>query len=108
VGETLKSALNTLAVVAPDWLLNIVERDWFDRYSQPVEESRLPRGTEARNEYAETIGRDGMKILEAIYDNSTTPLWLQKIPAIKNLRLTWIHQYWIDNGQLTAICDFMR
>jgi transposase len=69
---------------------------------------RLPRGTEARNEYAETIGRDGMKILEAIYDNSTTPLWLQKIPAIKNLRLTWIHQYWIDNGQLTAICDFMR
>ena len=40
--------------------------DWFDRYSQPVEESRLPRGTEARNQYAAKIGQDGMKILEAI------------------------------------------
>ncbi len=100
VGETLRAALNALAVVVPDWLSNIVEKDWFDRYSKPVEESRLPRGTEARNEYAETIGRDGMKILEAIYDNPTTALWLREIPTIENLRITWINQYWIDNGQL--------
>ena len=100
VGETLRAALNALAVVVPDWLSNIVEKDWFDRYSKPVEESRLPRGTEARNEYAETIGRDGMRILEAIYDNPTTPLWLREIPTIENLRITWINQYWIDNGQL--------
>ena len=100
VGETLRAALNALAVVAPDWLSDLVEGDWFDRYSKPVEESRLPRGTEARNEYAETIGRDGMKILEAIYDEPNTPLWLQKIPVIENLRRTWIHQYWVKDGQL--------
>ncbi len=73
--------------MAPDWLSNLVEQDWFDRYSKPVEESRLPKGTEARNEYAETIGRDGIRILEAIYDNPTTLLWLREIPAIENLRL---------------------
>ncbi len=84
--------------MAPDWLSNLIEQDWFDRYSKPVEESRLPKGTEARNEYAETIGRDGMRILEAIYDHPTTLLWLREIPAIENLRITWIHQYWIDNG----------
>ena len=100
VGETLRAALNALAVVAPDWLSNVVEKDWFDRYSKPVEESRLPKGTEARNDYAETIGRDGMRILEVIYDEPTTPLWLREIPAIETLRITWIQQYWIDNGQL--------
>ena len=43
-----------------------------------MEESRLPKGTEARNKYAETIGRDGMRILEAIYDHPTTQLWLRR------------------------------
>lgn len=100
VGETLRSALNVLAVVVPDWLSNVVALDWFDRYSKPVEEYRLPRGTEARNDYAVKIGRDGMKILESIYDDPTTPQWLKEIPAIETLRITWLHQYWIDNGQL--------
>jgi transposase len=100
VGETLRAALNALAVIHPDWLSNLVPPDWFDRYSKPVEESRLPRGTDARNQYAEIIGRDGMKILKAIYDESTTPQWLREIPAVETLRITWIHQYWIDNGQL--------
>jgi len=100
VGETLRSALNALAVAHPDWLSNVVTKDWFDRYSKPVEESRLPRGTEARNDYAAIIGRDGMKILEAIYDEPTTPQWLKEIPAIETLRIAWVHQYWIDNGQL--------
>ena len=36
VGETLRAALNALAVVASDWLSNIVTPDWFDRYSKPV------------------------------------------------------------------------
>ena len=74
--------------------------DWFDRYSKPVEESRLPRGTEARNDYAAKIGQDGMKILEAIYDNPTTPQWLRKMTALETLRIAWVHQYWIDRGQL--------
>ena len=65
-----------------------------------MEESRLPRGTEARTIMALTIGCDGMRILEGIYDNPTTPLWLREIPAIETLRITWIHQYWIDNGEL--------
>lgn len=100
VGETLRCALNALAIVFPNWLSNVVTPDWFERYSKPVEESRLPRGTEARNDYAVIIGQDGMKILEAIYDDPTTPQWLREIPAIETLRIAWIHQYWIDNGQL--------
>ena len=101
VGETLRCALNALAVVDPEWLSNLVTADWFDRYSKPVEESRLPRGTEARNQYAAKIGQDGMKILEAIYDEQTTPQWLREVPAIETLRIAWVHQYWINNSQLS-------
>ncbi|MBE9045883.1 IS1182 family transposase [Pleurocapsales cyanobacterium LEGE 10410] len=100
VGETLRAALNALAVAHPHWLSSVVTLDWFDRYSKPVEESRLPRGTEAQNVYAAIIGQDGMKILEAIYDDATTPQWLREIPIIETLRIAWVHQYWIDNGQL--------
>ncbi|HEY9770344.1 MAG TPA: hypothetical protein V6C71_17940 [Coleofasciculaceae cyanobacterium] len=100
LGKSLRSALNVLAVVVPDWLSNVVNKDWFDRYSKPVGESCLPRKTEARNKYAETIGRDGMKILEAIYDEPTTPQWLKEIPGIETLTIAWVPQYWIDNTQL--------
>ena len=87
VGETLRAALNALAVARPNWLSSVVTPDWFDRYSKPIEESRLPRGTEARNEYAATIGHDGMKILEAIYNQQATSQWLREIPAIETLRI---------------------
>ncbi|WP_069791842.1 IS1182 family transposase (plasmid) [Cyanobacterium sp. IPPAS B-1200] len=100
VGETLRAALNALAVVAPDWLSSVIEDDWFERYSKPVEDSRLPKGTEARNLMAETIGRDGLKILEELYDHPDSPRWLREVPAVETLRMTWVHQYWVNNGQL--------
>ena len=74
VGETLRATLNLLAEVAPDWLLKQVGRDWFDRYSKPVEEYRLPKGKKIRQNYAETIGRDGMQLLNAIYENEAALL----------------------------------
>jgi len=100
VGETLRAALNALAVVAPDWLSSVIEDDWFERYSKPIEDSRLPKGTEARQLMAETIGRDGMRILEQISDHPATPQWLREIPAVETLRMTWVHQYWVNQGQL--------
>lgn len=39
-------------------------------------------------------------MLEAIYDEPTTPQWFKEIPAVETLRIAWVHQYWIGNGQL--------
>ncbi len=100
VGETLRGTLNALAIVAPDWLKGIVSPDWFDRYSLPIQEYRLPKGVEARQKYAETIGRDGMVLLDRIYDHPTSPPWLREIPAVEILRQTWVHQYDVDKGKL--------
>jgi transposase len=33
VGETLRAALNSLAVVAPVWLQALVPPEWYERYS---------------------------------------------------------------------------
>ena len=43
VGETLRAALNALAVVAPDWLRAQAPLAWYDRYGQRVENYACPR-----------------------------------------------------------------
>ncbi|MDV2997303.1 MAG: IS5 family transposase ISAcma45 [Chroococcidiopsis sp. SAG 2025] len=100
VGETLRAALNTLATVAADWLCSWIPQEWFDRYGHAVDEYRLPKGIAARKEYAQTIGCDGMHLLIAIYDDETTPQWLRQIPVVEILRQTWVHQYYMENGQV--------
>ena len=80
-----RAALNTLATVAPDWLRSWVPSDWFDRYGRAVDEYRLAKGITARQEYAETIGSDGMQLLIAVYAE-TTPQWLRQVPVVEILR----------------------
>src|SRR5947199_206732 len=50
VGETLRAALNELAVVAPDWLQVLAPPVWYERYSCRVENYRLPKSETARLE----------------------------------------------------------
>lgn len=42
VGETMRRVLDDLARVAPDWLLEQISQDWFDRYGARIEQYRLP------------------------------------------------------------------
>ena len=98
VGETLRATLNDLATVAPEWLREWTPSDWFDRYSRAIEEYCLPKGVPARQAYAETVGRDGMQLLSAIYDDG--PEWLRQVPSVDVLRQTWVHQYFVDAGKV--------
>ncbi len=49
VGEAMRHALNSLAVVAPDWLRAQSRADWLERYDHRAEDARLPTGQEARD-----------------------------------------------------------
>ena len=40
VGETLRAALNALAVLAPEWLQQQVPPEWFERYGSRVEDNK--------------------------------------------------------------------
>jgi transposase len=99
VGETLRATLNILASAVPEWLSEIAHPDWFDRYGKRIEEYRLPKRENARRELAEVIGVDGMILLNAIYSEAS-PDWLREIPAVEALRRTWVHQYYVIEGQL--------
>lgn len=97
--ETLRAALNAVAVAAPEWLKGWVPDEWFERYATRAEEVRLPKGIEARQQYAEMIGQDGLQLLQAVY-GATAPSGLATLSAIETLRQTWVYQYWTDNGRV--------
>ena len=98
VGETVRAALNELAVVAPDWLQALAPPAWYERYSRRVEAYRLPKAEKERLELAATIGADGDQLLAAI-DAAVEP-WLAQLPAIQVLRQVWTAQYTKEDGQL--------
>ena len=98
VGETVRAALNELAVVAPDWLQALAPPAWYERDSRRVEAYRLPKAEKERLELAATIGADGDQLLAAI-DAAVEP-WLAQLPAIQVLRQVWTAQYTKEDGQL--------
>jgi transposase len=100
VGETLRAALNSLAVVAPAWVQALAPLEWYDRYESRVENDHLPKTAEARKALAAVIGGDGQTLLHAIEAAVDQP-WLREVPAVKTLRQVWTEQYIEVNGQLS-------
>jgi transposase len=92
VGETLRAVLNDLAVQAPDWVRAVVRADWYERYQRRSEQGRLPKGKEAREPYAQTVGEDGFYLLEMLAA-PTTPAQLHELPSVKTLTEIWAQQY---------------
>jgi transposase len=66
VGETLRHALNMLAVVVPEWRRAVSHPDERARYTRRAEDDRLPTTQSARAARALTIGPDGWRLLTAI------------------------------------------
>jgi transposase len=97
VGETLRYALNSLAVVAPDWLRAQVAPEWFERYGQRFEQWRLPAEVADRDALGDTIGGDGYQLLQAIYAPSAAA-WLREVPAVEILRQVWVQQYYVEGA----------
>jgi transposase len=46
----MRSALNALASADPEWLSEHDDPQWFDRYGPRIEDWRLPKCKEAREE----------------------------------------------------------
>jgi hypothetical protein len=99
VGETLRHALNSLAIVAPDWLRAQVPSEWFDRYGTRIENDRFPKTTSAREALAVTIGADGRQLLQGVEAATDLP-WPRNIPAVATLRRVWAEQYTAPPGPL--------
>ena len=91
--ETLKSALNALALEAPAWLEEILTPDWYERYGQKVDYSKKARTLVEKDIQAVTIGKDGFYLLDALYAE-TTPAPVRQLKAVEVLRQVWLQQYY--------------
>lgn len=85
VMETFRATLNELATLAPTWLRALSPAEWQERYGCRIEETRLPSGKTARLELAETVGRDGQALLQAVQERDD----LRGLPQIATLRQVW-------------------
>ena len=88
VGETLRAVLDDLAALAPDWLVQQISPDWFERSSHRVENSRLPKAESQRTALAQQIGADGMHLLHAVAQPQA-PAQLADVASVQMLRQVW-------------------
>lgn len=95
--ETLRATLNSVAVVAPDWLRAQVPVEWYERYGRRTEEYRFPKEASKRQALSEQTGADGWYLLLA-FRSADAPAWLREVPAVETLRRVWLQQCWLDEG----------
>ncbi len=98
VGETLRAALDDLAARAPDWLVQQISLDWFERYSHRVENYRLPKAESQRTALAQQIGADGWHLLQAL-QQPTAPAELKEVSSVQLLQQVWQQYYDLSGGK---------
>lgn len=93
VRETLRHALNTLALVDPAWLRAVADPAWVARYAPRSENERLPQKATQRQALERTVGEDGSRLLAAL-TAPAAPAYLRAVPAVQTLRAVWVQQYY--------------
>jgi len=99
VGEGLRRVLDDIAKMVPEWLLQQVTPDWFDRYGARIDMYRLPQAKEELAALQVQIGQDGFSLLEAI-NSAEAPVWLRELPSVKIVGQIWAQQYERENGKV--------
>ena len=98
VAETLRATLDDLAATVPDWLRQIAQPVWFERYGRRIEDYRLPKRREEREALAIEIGVDGFTLLDAL-EGPNAPAAARRQPMVGTLRDVWrIHYAREGNG----------
>ncbi|MDT0381853.1 IS1182 family transposase [Streptomyces sp. DSM 42041] len=99
VAESLRAALNALAQEAPQWLVQAAEPDWFRNYATRAEDSRFPKSRTKRDEVGARIGRDGMRLLEAVFSPGTYE-GLRTLEQVEYLRQVWVQSFHLVEGEV--------
>jgi len=97
VGETMRRTLDVLSTVAPEWLQKRVRPEWIERYVRRLDDEKLPKSKEARQEEAEKIGVDGYELLDEVLSEGSHA-WLRQIPAVETLRKVWLQNFFYDES----------
>lgn len=104
VGETLRAALHSVALVASEWLPAFAPAEWHERSDHRGETYRLPRDHAKRTDMAVTMGGDGYTLVTAIFGTPELA-WLQQVPAVQTLHRVWVQQFEQVDGHLCFRAD---
>ncbi len=104
LGETLRAALNAIAVATPDWLRTVAPAEWHDRYDRRVEDMRLPDTRPKRDAYAVQVGTDGFLLLDAL-DGAGAPAGVRNLPEVGVLRRVWARHFERDEAGSDGNCS---
>ena len=92
VHETMRNALESLAVVAETWLVEVAPGEWYERYGRRLFSFNSPKNEKDRMKLACMIGEDGWTLLQWIDEAQSMP-WLRDVPAVVILRKVWEQQF---------------
>jgi transposase len=91
-GETLRAALEALAVAAPGWLAGVIDGSWQQVYGARMDDLHLPASQAGRQDLMVRYGTDGYFLLDQVHGPGA-PAWLRELPAVQALRRIWIQQF---------------
>jgi hypothetical protein len=92
-GETLRAALEALAVAAPGWLAGVIDESWQQVYGARIDDLHLPGSRAGRQDLMIRYAKDGYYLLEQVHGPGA-PGWLRELPAVQALRRIWIQQFY--------------
>ncbi|MBX7551596.1 IS1182 family transposase [Streptomyces sp. NPDC004232] len=99
VSECLRSALNAVARLEPDWLRARALPDWFRHYATRADETRFPKDRTKRTQLYERIGADGMHLLRLVWAADAPP-GLRELPEAEILRRAWVQHFHLVEGEV--------
>lgn len=115
VGQVLQQTLDMLAIWVPEWVTVNLPSEWWQRYSQRIDEYRLPKKISERRTYAEQIGQDGRYLLQLLAQ-ANLPESITQHGIVQQMQRVWNEQYeyslggpqpprWREKGQLPCSAE---
>ena len=92
LAETLRAALNAVAVAAPDWLHALTQPEWHERCGRRIEDRRLSETGPKRDAYVVQVGTDGYQRLDGLAGKNA-PAGVAALPAVAVLRRVWARHF---------------
>ncbi|MDX3763932.1 IS1182 family transposase, partial [Streptomyces sp. AK02-04a] len=94
-GESVRAALEGLAVAAPAWLADRIDvAEFAHRYGPRVNGWTMPSSKTKKDRLAQVFAQDGYAIVRAAYD-AAAPVWIRGIEAVQILRQVLVQTYYV-------------
>ncbi|GAB1333298.1 hypothetical protein ACE1SV_76370 [Streptomyces sennicomposti] len=99
VAETLRAALNAVALAEPDWLSEHARPEWFKHYATRAEDARFTKERSRRDQACRRIGDDGMHLMRMIWAKDMPP-GLRELPEVEVLRQVRVQYFHLVDGEV--------